>query len=135
MSGSSFWSIQQALVAKLRADATLMSRITGVFDEIKQNTTFPYVTVGEFTSRPWRTQTRFGEEVTVTLHIWSRYKGFKESFQILDDVNRVLADQDLNVTGWDAVTCYYEFSDAYNDPDGITRHVPVRFRIQIQKGV
>lgn len=131
-------NIQQAIYSLLTGDTTLMSKITGVYDEVPQDlvnddTNFPFVTIGEATSVPFRTMTRFGEEVTVTLHVWSRYKGFKEALEILDDLNRLLADRDLNVAGYDTAACFYEFSETLRDPDGKTRHVPVRYRIIVQK--
>src|SRR5690606_40268145 len=102
--------------------------VTGV-----QTCALPIFTIGEATSVPFRTMSRFGEECTVTLHIWSRYKGFKEALEILDDLNRLLADQDLSVAGYDTAACFYEFSETLRDPDGKTRHVPVRYRIIVQK--
>lgn len=130
---SALLSIQKTVFARLRADQDLMMKITGVFDEVPRDQLMPYVTVGDATSSPFRTMSRFGEEVTITLHIWSQYNGFKESLEILEDLNRLLADQELEVTGYDTVACFYEFSETIRDPDGITRHVPVRYRIKLQK--
>lgn len=130
---SALLSIQQAIYQILTADTTLMTKITGVFDQAPQDQAFPYVTIGEATSSPFRTMSRFGEEITITLHIWSQYHGFKESNEILAELNRLLADQDLTVTGYDVVSCMYDFSETLRDPDGITRHVPVRYRIIVQK--
>ncbi|MFK7695403.1 DUF3168 domain-containing protein [Paenibacillus sp. HJGM_3] len=130
---SALLAIQTAIYARLTNDATLMAKLTGVHDEVPQDAAFPYVTLGESTSIPWRTQSRFGEEVTITLHIWSRYRGFKEALQILEDLNRLLADQVFAISGWEMSACYYEFSDTIRDDDGITRHVPVRYRLQLQK--
>jgi hypothetical protein len=131
---SALTEIQQAIYSRLTGDATLMGKITGVFDQVPENQPFPYVTIGEYTSVPFRTMTRFGEEVTVTLHIWSQYNGFKEALDILDDMNRLLADkEDITVTGYDLVACFYEFSETLRDPDGMTRHVPVRYRFIVQK--
>lgn len=130
---SSLLAIQTAIYSRLTGDSTLMSKITGVYDDVDQDIQFPYVTIGDATSNPWRTMTRFGEEVTITLHIWSRYKGFKEALGILGDLNRLLADQSLSVTGYDVCASYYDFSETMRDPDGHTRHVPVRYRIQLQK--
>lgn len=130
---SSLKAIQQAIYERLTADTVLMGKITGVFDEVPQNQPFPYVTIGDMTSTPWRTMSRFGEEVTITLHIWSQQKGFREAYEILDDLNRLLADQVIPVLGWDVAACWYEFSDTIRDPDGVTKHIPVRYRMQVQK--
>lgn len=140
MSGSAFWPLQVAVRDKLLADSALMTKISGVFDEVPKNPDgtiipkFPYVTIGEATSVPYRTFNGFGEECTITLHIWSRYAGFKEAAEILDDLNRILADTVFSVPGYEMEGCYYEFSETLRDPDGITRHVPVRYRIRLSKG-
>lgn len=126
--------IQQAIYSRLTGDSVLMSKVTGVFDYVPDNQTFPYITIGEATSAPYRTFSRFGEEVTVTCHIWSRYDGFKEALDILADMNRLLADRDdLSVTGYDLICCFFEFSETMRDPDGITRHVVARYRLIVQK--
>lgn len=132
MSSAAF-PIQQAIYNILTNDAILMSKVKGVYDEVPETQAFPYITIGEMTSGPFRTFSRFGEETTITLHIWSRYRGFKEAALILDDMNRLLADKEVAIPGFDVVACYYEFSETLRDPDGQTRHIPVRYRIQLQK--
>lgn len=132
MSGSAFWPLQQAVLSRLKADAALMGRISGVFDAVKPDKPFPYVTIGEATAIPYRSMQQFGEECTITLHIWSQYNGFKEAAEILDRLNRILADTVFSVPGWEMTACYYDFSETLRDPDGVTRHIPVRYRIQLQ---
>lgn len=134
MSGSAFWPLQVAVRSRLIADAALMAKISGVYDDVPNDQAFPYVTVGDVTSAPNRTFDAFGEECTITLHIWSKYKGFKEAAEILDHLNRILADTVLSVPGWEVQGCYYEFSETIRDPDGVTRHIPVRYRVRLQKG-
>lgn len=134
MSGSAFWPLQVAVRQRLLADPILMAKIKGVFDSVPNDQAFPYVTIGDVTSSPYRTFDRFGEECTITLHIWSRYNGFKEAAEILDDLNRILADTVFSVPGWDMEACYYNFSETLRDPDGITRHIPVRYRVRLSKG-
>ncbi|GIP38640.1 hypothetical protein J31TS4_19200 [Paenibacillus sp. J31TS4] len=130
---SAAFPIQQAIYRILTGDAGLMSRIKGVFDDVPENQAFPYITIGEMTSGPFRTFSRFGEEATITLHIWSRYEGFKEASQILGEVNRLLADKEIEIPGYDSATCQYDFSETLRDEDGRTRHIPVRYRIKLQE--
>ena len=133
MSGSAFWALQVAVRSRLIADQTLMAKVKGIFDAVPDNQTFPYVTIGDVTSVPNRTLDKFGEECTITLHIWSRYNGFKEAAEILNDLNRLLADEVFSVSGWQMEGCYYDFSETLRDPDGITRHIPVRYRVKLTK--
>lgn len=133
MNGSAAGPIQQAVYDILKADSVLMGKVSGIYDEVPTNSVFPYITLGEMTSIPYRAFSVFGEETTVTLHIWSRAKGFKESAAILSDVNRLLADTEITVAGYEIASCSYEFSETLRDEDGITRHIPVRYRIQLQQ--
>jgi hypothetical protein len=133
MSGSSLNSIQKAIYTTLTSDSALMAKITGVFDNVPDNQPYPYITIGEATSSRFRTFSRFGEEVFITLHIWSQYAGFKEANDILNDMNRLLADQNLTTSGWDTISCFYDFSETLRDSDGVTRHIVVRYRILTQK--
>ena len=132
-SGSALAAIQKAVYERLSADSSLMGKVTGIFDFVPDNQEFPYVTIGEATTVPFATFSRFGEEATITLHIWSRYQGFKEIADIMDDLNRLLGHQDLQVIGYDTITCFYDFSETLREPDGITRHGVVRYRILTQK--
>jgi hypothetical protein len=132
---SVFWPLQVAIRSLLTNDSELMDKINGVYDDVPKQAKFPYVTIGEVTSIPFRTLSGFGEECTVTLHIWSRYKGIKEAAEILDHLNRILADTVFDISGYEMVGCYYEFSETLRDPDGDTRHIPVRYRVQLSKGV
>lgn len=125
-------AIQAAVYGRLTGDLALMAKITGVYDDVPQDIVFPYVTIGDATALPWRTQSRYGEESTITLHIWSRYEGYKEALEIMEDLNRLLADQSFSVTGWDVCSTYFDFYETLRDPDGQTRHVVARYRIQLQ---
>lgn len=125
--------IQKAVYAKLTGDATLMSKVTGVFDAVPQNQAFPYIVIGDATEVPWdHMGGKRGHETTMALHIWSRYNGFAEALGILADVNRLLDRAALAVTGFATVQCAYEWSTTLRDPDGITRHVPVRYRLLVE---
>lgn len=133
--GSAFWPLQQAVYSTLTGNVALMARINGVFDAVNEDQPFPYVTIGAVTSLPYRVMQRFGEECTITLHIWSDYNGYKEAAEILDMLNGLLADTTFPVTGWDLLSSYYDFSETMmeNEDGMIIRHVPVRYRCQLLK--
>lgn len=126
---SSLLPIQKTIYSMLKSDTSLMSKIKGVFDDVPDNQAFPYIVIGDATEVPANTFGQNGYEATVTLHIWSRYKGFAEALQILDEVNRILDGKNIVCEGLGDVFCWYEFSETMRDPDGITRHIPVRYRI------
>lgn len=125
-------AIQEAVFTLLESDSGLSSKISGVFDAHPEIKKFPYITIGDGYSNPMTTFDRMGEEVFFNVHVWSRYKGFKESQDISSDVQRLLAQKDISVTNYGVVGCFFDSSETLRDIDGITRHVILRYRFQIQ---
>ncbi len=100
-----------------------MAEISGVFDNVAQDyDSFPYVTIGEDVRTPFDTDDKTGGYHSVTIHVWSREAGRKETkvvqSLIYDTLNRNL----FSVTGFDTVDCLEENSGSTLDPDGKTRH-------------
>lgn len=89
---------------------------------------FPYVTFGQSVERDWSTGTEDGKEHVVTLHVWSRARGRKESDDILEAARAALQDAALAPGGHHLVNFRHEFSDVRRDPDGETFHGIARFR-------
>lgn len=127
--------LQTAVRAKLLADAALMDVIHGVHDEVPENAPFPYVVIGDVTEVPDDAHDRQGLTTTITLHIWSRYRGFKEALEILVHVDRVLDRQPLAVDGFEDVSIAREWHQTLRDPDPEIRHIPVRFRAWLTEEV
>lgn len=124
--------VQQAIYAALEADAPLLAKVTGIFDQVPDGANFPYVTVGEGTEILWDTQDHDGRELTVTLDVWSQAKGFTEALGITDDLNRLLNHKQLALSGATMVQLWSEMVEPIRDPDGFTRHVVVRYRALVQ---
>lgn len=124
--------IQDAIVAKLKGDVTLMGLVTGIFDfrGIPIGQLYPYVTVGDSTETDDSTFDTPGYEDTCTLHIWSIQPGSRECQQIFQQIQRLLNQQPLELVGMSHVGTWYEMSQTLGDPDD-TRltHMPVRYRI------
>ncbi len=110
-----------------------------VYDEVpylpegmpRQN--FPYAVIGDDTTTPWDTDDTLGKEVSITVHVWSRTAGFKETKAILGEVYDILNRGNLFKTGYNVVDCLCDFSETMRDPDGKTRHGVMRFKLTIQK--
>lgn len=125
------WEFQQALFTVLSGDSNLTTTLSAsIYDDVPdhQAVTFPYVTIGEDTMLDYSTKDLVGSDVTVNLHVWSRYRGSKEVKQVMDRVHTLLHDSNLTVTGRNLINLRSEFSDVLRDPDGITRHGVMRFR-------
>jgi Protein of unknown function (DUF3168) len=127
---SAAWALQQAIFAALTADAGLVALLGGprVYDDVPTRAEFPYVTFAQSQERDWSTGSEAGGEHILTLHVWSRGGGRKETAEIMGAVREVLHDAALELSGFRLANLRHEFSDARRDPDGETYHGIVRFR-------
>tara|TARA_R110000765_G_scaffold41377_1_gene88076 strand:+ start:732 stop:1139 length:408 start_codon:yes stop_codon:yes gene_type:complete len=123
------FALQTAIYSTLSNDNNLTSTLgAGVFDEVTESATYPFVALGEETAVDYSTKDTDGGETTINIHIWSQYKGSKETKNIMDRIHDLLHDSDISVTGFSLVNLRFEFSDIMRDPDGVTRHGVMRFR-------
>ncbi len=135
MTADSQWPLQQALHAALSGDAALQGFLgdpARVFDQVPQDSAFPYLVIGEDTTAPFDTKTEAGMEHRLTIHSWSRYRGLKETKQLMAAVTAILDGASLSVSGHDLVLIRHEFGATFLDPDGLTRHGVQRFRALTQ---
>ena len=123
------FALQSTIYSTLNNDNTLTSTLgAGVFDEVTEGTTYPFVAIGEDTVTDFGTKTEDGGQFTINIHVWSQYTGSKETKNIMDRIHDLLHDSNLSVTGFNLVNLRFEFSDILRDPDVITRHGVMRFR-------
>ena len=122
------FALQSTLYSALNVSAITSTLSCGVYDEVVEGNSYPFITLGEETVTDYSTKNLVGAETTVNIHIWSRYKGSKETKQIMDKVHDLLHDVSLTVSGVNLINLRFEFSDIMRDPDGITRHGVMRFR-------
>ena len=122
-------AIQTAIYNALIANEALGYAITAVYDHVPQDAVFPYVVIGSDTLIDWDTDNSTGFEATLTLHVWSRYRGLKECKDIQGLIYSALHRQPLTIDGYTALDCLCEYHEADVDPDGLTRHGVQRFRV------
>lgn len=128
------WEFQASLTTILTHDTTLMTTVKGVYDLVPQNQVYPYVVIGESTEKQSdvlnSNQNPRGFLVTTTLHIWSQYSGFKEALQIKRRIYELLHRNEtaIALNGFTCTWIMHDFSTSLRDPDGLTRHVPTRYR-------
>lgn len=123
MSFHSF-DLQKAIYSRL--DGNIAD--TSVYDDVPEGSSYPYVVIGEDTFSDVSTKTLRGAEYTLTLHVWSQYRGRKEVKEIMEGVHTLLHNVDLSVDNASLVNLKQEFSTTLLENDGITRHGIMRFR-------
>lgn len=114
--------IYQALVAA--------SEITcPVYDDVPQGAAYPYIVIGDDTAIAFDDDCGVGLESTLTLHVWSVYSGRKEAKDIMAAIYEVLHLNKLPLSSGYTVICMLDFMHTFLDPDGVTRHGVIRFRL------
>lgn len=130
MSTSPALALQTGLRAALLADAGLVSALGGeqVFDDVPREAPFPYITIGDIDSRDWSTQSSRGHEHTVTLQLWSRYRGRKQVQDLIAEVDRILDGAAPPLNGHRLVNLSTVFWTAQREPDGEVYRGTMRLR-------
>jgi len=122
------FQLQTAIYTALNVSAITTTLGCGVYDEVIEGNTYPFISLGEETTIDYSTMTAVGSETTINIHVWSQYKGSKETKEILDKIHDLLHDINLTVTGFNLINLRFEYSDIMRDTDGVTRHGVMRFR-------
>jgi Protein of unknown function (DUF3168) len=127
---SSALALQQSIFSTLGAHAGVVALLgdARIYDQVPQPATYPYLSFGQSMIRDADTSTEAGDEHMLTLHIWSRAEGRKETHDLIDAVRSALHQQALTLTGHRLVNLRHEFSEARREPDGDTIHGLVRLR-------
>ena len=124
------WNLQKAAYQALKADAALTSLLgeNWLYDDVPQNADFPYVVIGQMRVNDWSTGTERGSEHMLMLHIWSRYCGKREVYEIGDAIRTALDDAALTLDDNRLINLTHQYSDLKRDEDGESWHGVMRFR-------
>ena len=126
------WELQKALFSTLNGSVTGMdSASVSVYDDVPENTAYPYVVIGEESTSNNGSKDLDGLEHTITLHVWSQYRGRREIKEIMESVYSLLHNTAITVSGASLVNIRQEFSTTLAENDGITRHGVMRFRADV----
>ncbi len=128
--------LQKAMFGALTGDAALVALMGGarIFDRAPTDAAFPYVTFGRASVFDWSTSTEEGLEHLVTLHVWSKAKGRKEAFAILDAIRGALGAP-LSLDGRHLVNFRFEFAEVTFDDDISVHHGLLRLRAVTESAV
>ena len=129
------FALQQSIFTKITSgtltDVAGTSITTKVFDDVPEGTSYPYVIIGEETAINFGTKDKDANEHTLTIHVWSQYRGRKEIKNIMIQIYTILHNTDITVSGASLVNIRHEFEQTLLEADGITRHGVMRFRVVI----
>lgn len=122
--------LQKAIFDALRGDAAVIALLgtDKVHDRAPPQTAFPYITFGQTSAYDWSTGTENGSEQLITLHVWSKAKGRKETLEIIEAARTRLHDASLPLEGHRLVNLRADYAEARYDEDLAVNHGLLRFR-------
>lgn len=91
-----------------------------------------YVVIGDDTMDEDDTDTETGAQITATIHVWAKKLGRIEVKEVQSEIDGLLHRQDLEVDDFTVVGINREFSQTFDDPDGVTRHGVQRYRMLME---
>lgn len=129
MDNTALYSIQKKIVEVINDNTDL--EVSGGFDEVDQSEQYPLIQVGEPIENRFDTFDRKGKDVIFQIHIWSKYQGYKEGYEILDKLNELLDYQDIDIENFDTV---YIRADEVNAvrTNREFRQIIVNYRVIVQ---
>ena len=122
--------LQSTIVNALTTDPSVLALLGGpkIFDRVPERASFPYLTLGRTAVVDWSTGTEDGSEHILTLHVWAKGGGKRETYEIMDKVSNKLHDAALPLAGHHLVNLRLQFAEARQEPDSPAYHGILRFR-------
>lgn len=127
---TSLLTLQTKIYAALASHTPLKNKVTGIYDDATGAVT-PYVTIGNPTVNDWGTKEFDGEEITFTLHVWSNYKGKKETYDIFALILEALSSPLTLDNGFEMEFQRREFMEVIDDNVSGQKHGVIRLRFKI----
>ena len=110
-----------------------------VLDYVPDGTGYPYVTIGDAFELREDVHGRGGRDLSLPIHVWSRYRGMSEAQGIVAEIDALLDNQQdaLSASGWNVVRVYNESTRLLRQPDvgegTATRHAIAQYRVIVQE--
>jgi len=129
------YNTQKAIMTALKGNATLTTMTTGIFDNgaVGNNQPFPYIEVTNVIADTNDTFARRGEEINVTLDVYSDYQGSTEVLEIYEQIENVM----FNLNSVDNNTLVNVERTGFeidNFDKGKKTNCNTRWRIVVQEG-
>src|SRR5690625_5523766 len=100
-----------------------------VYDNVPQDTGFPYVVIGDDISTPFDDDCGVGAETLVTINVWRVYRGRQEVKNVMALIYAALQRVQLPFAHGYTVTFTFDWQHSMVDAYGVTRHGIIRFRL------
>ena len=120
--------LKTAIYAQLTGDSTLMAQVQGIFDYVPEDTDFPYVRLGDASEEDISVLGKTRTRVQLPITVFSRVRGSKECFTIIDRIVTLLHGVSLTLgTGYSLNNLRFVDSTVRQQSDGFSHIGVVRF--------
>ncbi|MCV9965720.1 DUF3168 domain-containing protein [Pararhizobium sp. BT-229] len=123
--------LQDAVLARLKADAPLLALVNGIYDEPPATCwAIPkagYVTIGEADTIRDDAACVYGGQVYLTLHAWSRKVGYPAVKTMASAVVDALHLAPLTMPTHRFISLMHRQTRTFRDTDGKTSHAVIEF--------
>ena len=125
----------QALYTRLAGYSPLMSQVVNLYSDVPQpddagdDSAFPYVTFSVPNIAPFDAKDDNGGNAVIQVDVWSRSTSRLARAAVYDLVYDALQKFDLVIVGANTITCNFISKTEFDDPDGLTKHGVISFRI------
>lgn len=123
--------LQKDIYGALTGNATLMAKITGVFDFVPDNQAYPFIQIGEMQFLDFGSVNTDGFEATLTIHTWGRpgTRGRAPIHDIQNDIYDTLHKNLFSIPGYTVLSSRFLNSEIIVEEDAVTYHGISRFRL------
>ncbi|UOF83011.1 hypothetical protein [Caudoviricetes sp.] len=129
-SGFALLECLHRVVGLMQGNAALSSSVGGrIYDVPPQHTTFPFVCLAEQSASDWGTKDTDGQEIDLSIEVWSTYEGRLEGLTIAKMVNDILHRLQFVTDNFHHLLTRIGSVETTVDGDGATRRVRLRFRV------
>jgi len=123
------WALQRAIFATLASDTDVIAAVgERIFDAVPRGSAFPYIVIGDDKESDWSTATEPGSSHALTIHIWSRAAGRRETRLAAEAVIAALNGAALALSGHTLIDLRWLESESSRESDGETVHAQLRFK-------
>ena len=108
------------------------------FDNVPEDQSKPWVTIGDVFGIPDTWHGGYGWDVLATIDVWTKSLGYKSALDIAQEIITILDHKRASLAlpaSWSVVSIRFVSLATMRDPDPEIRHVPVQFRIVIHQEV
>lgn len=123
MSGAA-WPLQEAVVTAITSAVAPVP----VYDVPQDPLAYPFVLVGDDASKDWSTSESNGEDVTISIQVWSQSPDREEMKTLQKQVYDALHDQNLTVSGFEVAALIFVSAESTFDEEKAALHGTSKFR-------